>query len=342
MFHRRSQAFTLIELLVVIAIIALLVGILLPALGQARRAAKTTICQANLKMFNTGFQNYSGEAKGLIASFSWQPNVATPSDYADNRIVPTTATQAHARQGIDIVRRLGKDSTLVPNASIADNRILARNFTQMVLMDGGYYGERNPEPAAACSEDRLLLEWQKLSPQQAQATLGAWDYGAPPAFAPYYSSYQIVPNAFQDEKGPGQIYHVSNDYRLYYTSPATTRFKQRRLDQVAFPSQKVVWFDLFDRHSGKTPFFYAYRDAIQPLGFFDGSVSMRATRNANLGWQHQAQTSTTPAMVTYAPINPTDPPAKYTSAAANNLPQYYRWTRAGLRGVDFNGGEVKR
>jgi prepilin-type N-terminal cleavage/methylation domain-containing protein len=339
---KRNAAFTLIELLVVIAIIALLVAIILPALGQARKTARTTMCQANLKMFNTGFQNYSGEAKGLIASFSWQPGKVTPSDYADNRIIPGDATQAHARQGIDIVRRLGKDATLVPSASIADNRILARNFTQLVLMDGGYYGDRNPEPAAACSEDRLLLDWQKLSPQQAQATLGSWDFGAPPAFAPFYSSYQIVPNAFQDEKGPGQIYHVSNDYRLYYVSPGTTRFKQRRLDQVSFPSQKVVWFDLFDRHSRKQSMFYAYKQAVQPLAFFDGSVSMRATRNANPGWQHQNQNSATPAMVTYSVKNPTDPQPLYTAAAANTLPQYFRWTRAGLRGVDFNGGEVKR
>jgi prepilin-type N-terminal cleavage/methylation domain-containing protein len=105
MKHARStsRAFTLIELLVVIAIVALLISIMLPALGHARASGRSVICASNQRQLVTAFMLYTDDHRGVamphlrtggITRTYWygQENIATQSlDHTNGTLTPYLA-----------------------------------------------------------------------------------------------------------------------------------------------------------------------------------------------------------------------------------------------------------
>ncbi len=311
--RRALSGFSLIELLVVVAIIAVLIGILLPALGDARRSAKSAVCEGNVRQYATATGSYASERKDRLPAMDWRRGSLPPADLpgqdfeqrANTQFYFATDLEAASYQVVYIIRK--KTGMNNDKAPVPVNWIPYILYTHIPLND--YIGGNLPSPIAVCPEDAWRREVQRHweNPQSTglpypadggDGTMSNWRW-------PFSTSYSI----HQAHWGPSRARRVQNpedglmsiqaiwypeDNVLnglggnYYTTDGNSRlpgqFGVNKYTDVRFPSQKVIMSDEWGRHSGRRPILYAAPESRQPLGFYDGSVRVLRTAEVNPGW----------------------------------------------------------
>ncbi len=375
---RVSTGFTLIELLIVIAIIALLIGILLPALGEARRYAKLVICQGNERSYATAVNSYASERKDLLAAPGgpgWRRGLLPPGDlpgqqYAGRSVSgPTFASdlEAAAYHVVYIIRKktgLDENAAKVPSSWIPF--IL---YTHIPLND--FIGGNLPSPVAACSEDTWRIQiqrnWKDPTSTGLPYPAGGED-GTSNWRWPFSTSYTIHASHWGPSKAgqrvmnpedgtfkqPAMYYPVAQPAVAggggsYYTSSGDgslpNQFGVNKLSDVRFPSQKTVASDDFGRHFGRKPVFFSSPDSRQPLIFYDGSVRVYKTGETNPGWDpssDSARHDLTKRVMWIKDKQDYDPALNPSYSKDPSklkvVAGWYKYTRGGLYGWDVPRG----
>lgn len=340
----RVRAFTLIELLVVIAILAVLTGILLPAIGQARDAGRFTVCANNMSSYGNTLGAYANDWGDRIYGFSWKPGDAPHPKVAGGNWAAASDAQAAANQAVDILNRhadradIGAISGWFPHL----------RYVHLVLAE--YFEGPLPSKVSACPSDSDRLQWQR-NPRAfpgAFSPLPAGAAGNGGKRFPYSASYVLVAAAY--DRTLTAALRLSIDGQGWQDPLISSRTKLggTRLSDVLFASSKVLTFDDFQRHSVRQPQYFAYDDASIPITFFDGSVRVKRVGDSNLGWKPREPESRWQAdnplagasIMAYDESGDGLFPRARGSEGIDYLPGRFAWTRAGLRGIDFGGNEA--
>lgn len=341
-----SNGFTLIELLVVIAIIALLISILLPAISEARKAARITICGSNLRQLGTASQTYTADFKDKIASFSWHVGMKPVADNPFTDLTPArfgNDLAAAAGQAVWIIRRRADEQNPVTwGTGLVGGWIPHILYSHLILQD--YLASRLPEKMVVCPEDRNRNQWQsdpkgafrqnRLQPQPNGSDPNQWRW-------PYSSSYEVSVSTFSPDNQPRDtgVYQTLRQAHNTYYNNASNKLGRRTIPEVSFPSSKVYYFENGSRHSSKIQTHSFFSDAKSMQLFFDNSVRIMKSGDSNRGFQPNAPRSAQAMELTYN-VQSFEPGYQMYAGRNAVFNARFRWTRGGLKGTDFGGQDI--
>jgi prepilin-type N-terminal cleavage/methylation domain-containing protein len=153
---RRVAGFTLIELLVVIAVIAILAGLLLPALSRAKEAGRAAACSSNLRQLAIASATYALDNKGRLPYFlDWL--YTRPGDLASGRLFPYLKDKQVYLCPTDKLRLVtNQPMPSGPTAPIFGNRIFPRDYSY--AMNCGLCHESDPSKFLSPARTLVFME----------------------------------------------------------------------------------------------------------------------------------------------------------------------------------------
>jgi len=226
--NRRDRGFTLIELLVVIAIIAVLIGILLPALGQVRETARDAVCLANQRSIYTGIEFYRDDndrrgGRQVNGSNRFDPDTSRPGDEGVRLTINDDDKHVYWGVAYDEYTGDGKGAWQCPSAQLMDP-------------DPGWL------PTWVGFDTSLIFEWSR---HQFYALNGA-DPGTPPPGQSLTSSQREAFRWGAWDVDSTEI-EIVRGGRVIGTRKSNI-LVSRASEDVPFPSDLIIFQDGFEHN----------------------------------------------------------------------------------------------
>ena len=360
--HTRRSGFTLIELLVVVSIIALLISILLPAVGEVRRQARISLCTANMKQHAQGASNYAAanqdtlphvpknNRKGVNATQGDVPGFFANKDLPVNGVTfgsngPQTASSVASFDNVVNGNELMYARTL--QAWNGYWIFLSEYMTDSTGADVLNPVFLSPSDLGAKGQWPRIKTWVNAGAQSGTnaANNGWWTLGADNstigtpqfrAFRPLAGSYRYCIAAMTDYKiytysssGQPQTPNNQQAYDIDFGSGGSSaNFKQfvkrNPVSAVDYPAQKVLFWMWNAWHNPNRNAWFE-PDVVCPVGLADGSARSTVPIREAIDYRANNNENAGPLVRVY--FTGAGPSAVYNT--------YFMLTNGGIKGRDL-------
>ncbi|MFM9959525.1 MAG: type II secretion system protein [Phycisphaerales bacterium] len=360
--------FTLVELLVVVSIIALLIGILLPSVGEVRRQARIGLCTANMKQHGQAASNYAASNKDNLPHVPLSNGkgqagpVGSIGRYFGSALNPTNGV-TFAEPGIPTMTGIANSDTLRNSQYFSNAQ--AWNAYWVFLSEFAVDGAGTDvmqEMFISPSEGDIREEWKRTRQWVSNRastgsgnTNGFWTLGGPegtqtigdPDVEPYrpkLGSYRYVHAAMTDHRvyglntrGTPTLGNGVTPQTVNLGSSNATGFasyvRRNTVASVDYPSQKVVFF-LWNAAHNKSAEMWCDPSATSTVALGDGSARAVIAQREALPFEADAVRrfeSSGP----YGAVNFTPEGEEASGAAVEGRYTWFFLTVGGIKGRDL-------